>query len=93
MLLFRSGPSRLCGPLRNSSKYTPICYPVLGAQQRMWALKKLRQLMMTHFGSNINVSMLIASPTTDMPDDPKDFNMVRVTVTISTALVVRLHIS
>ena len=46
----------------------------------MWALKKLRKLMMTHFGANINVSLLIASPTGELPDDPKDFNVVRTTV-------------
>ena len=33
-----------------------------GAVQRMWALKKLRKLMTTHFGPNINVSSLLASP-------------------------------
>lgn len=39
----------------------------LGAVQRMWALRKLRNLMTSHFGSDINVQSLLASPTAETP--------------------------
>lgn len=31
----------------------------------MWALQKLRNLMTSHFGPNINVNMLLTSPTAE----------------------------
>ncbi|XP_052829652.1 E3 ubiquitin-protein ligase HERC2 isoform X3 [Octopus bimaculoides] len=40
----------------------------LGAQQRMWALQKLRKIMAVNYGVNLNVNTLISSPTTDSPD-------------------------
>ena len=44
----------------------------------MWALQKLRKLMTSHFGPNINVNMLINSPTSDglESDAQKDYGMV-----------------
>ena len=63
-----------------------VCYPivfhthfiVVGAPQRMWALQKLRKLMTSHFGPNINVNMLINSPTADglESDAQKGYGMV-----------------
>ncbi|XP_048243824.1 E3 ubiquitin-protein ligase HERC2-like isoform X1 [Haliotis rufescens] len=40
----------------------------LGANQRMWALHKLRKLMAANFGPSINVNALLASPTSESPD-------------------------
>ncbi len=34
----------------------------------MWALQKLRQLMTSHFGANINVTALLSSPTGEGTD-------------------------
>ena len=44
----------------------------------MWALQKLRKLMTSHFGPNINVNMLINSPTADglESDAQKGYGMV-----------------
>ena len=61
---------------------TPSCFTlhfiVVGAPQRMWALQKLRKLMTSHFGPNINVNMLINSPTADglESDAQKGYGMV-----------------
>ena len=54
-----------------------ICI-IVGAQQRMWALQKLRKLMTSHFGPNINVNMLLNSPTVDglESDAQKGYSMV-----------------
>uniref|UniRef100_A0A2C9K806 HECT-type E3 ubiquitin transferase n=1 Tax=Biomphalaria glabrata TaxID=6526 RepID=A0A2C9K806_BIOGL len=41
----------------------------LGANQRMWALHKLRKLMAANFGSLININALLSSPTTDSPEE------------------------
>ena len=40
---------------------------MIGAAQRMWALKKLRQLMISYFGPRLNVSALMSSPTGETP--------------------------
>ena len=44
----------------------------------MWALQKLRKLMTAHFGPNINVNALLASPTAEEADSEgqKAYNMV-----------------
>ena len=34
----------------------------------MWALQKLRKLMTSHFGPNINVNVLLSSPSGDCAD-------------------------
>ncbi|KAL3879973.1 hypothetical protein ACJMK2_032247, partial [Sinanodonta woodiana] len=40
----------------------------LGAEQRMWALQKLRKLMAANFGQTLNVNDLLSSPSVDIPD-------------------------
>jgi hypothetical protein len=34
----------------------------------MWALQKLRKLMAANFGQSLNVNALLASPTTESPE-------------------------
>ena len=34
----------------------------------MWVLKKLRQLITSHFGDNVNVMSLIQTPTAEQPE-------------------------
>ncbi|GAB1604494.1 E3 ubiquitin-protein ligase HERC2-like [Argonauta hians] len=46
----------------------------LGAQQRMWALQKLRKIMAVNYGVNFNVNTLISSPTSDSPDQETSRN-------------------
>ncbi|KAH9523229.1 E3 ubiquitin-protein ligase herc2 [Bulinus truncatus] len=41
----------------------------LGANQRMWALHKLRKLMAANFGNLININALLSSPTADSPEE------------------------
>jgi len=54
----------------------------------MWALKKLRKLMTSHFGANINVSSLLASPTgeTAESDSQKSYS-VSINITFSVSLI------
>lgn len=48
-----------------------------GANQRMWALHKLRKLMAANFGSLININALLSSPTTDSPEEvPRPYPLV-----------------
>jgi E3 ubiquitin-protein ligase HERC2 len=44
----------------------------LGATQRMWALKKLRKLMMSHFGSGISVNSLLSGSSGEVGFDMLD---------------------
>ncbi|XP_059157195.1 E3 ubiquitin-protein ligase HERC2-like isoform X2 [Physella acuta] len=46
----------------------------LGANQRMWALHKLRKLMSANFGHLINISALLSSPSRESPEEiPRPF--------------------
>ena len=49
-----------------------------GANQRMWALHKLRKLMSAYCGPLINVNALLSSPTSESPEPevPRPFHMV-----------------
>ncbi len=46
----------------------------------MWALQKLRKLMTAHFGANININVLLQSPSTEGTEvDPqKPISMVSI---------------
>ena len=48
----------------------------------MWALQKLRKLMTSQFGPDINVNALLASPTGDGPDpdSTRGYGMVNVEI-------------
>ena len=53
-------------------------FPCPGANQRMWALHKLRKLMSAYCGPLINVNALLSSPTSESPEPevPRPFHMV-----------------
>jgi hypothetical protein len=52
----------------------------------MWALRKLRNLMMSHFGPNINVKSLLASPTGEVADADSKAYTVSARLSTSTLL-------
>ncbi|XP_012936715.1 E3 ubiquitin-protein ligase HERC2 [Aplysia californica] len=49
----------------------------LGANQRMWALHKLRKILATSYSNLININALLSSPTTESPEQevPRPFHM------------------
>ena len=59
-----------------------VFFSFSGATQRMWALQKLRKLMTSQFGPDINVNALLASPTGDGPDpdSTRGYGMVNVEI-------------